>query len=298
MTLAVASGKGGTGKTTVALALALSAKGPVTLLDCDVEEPNARIFLEKRLKFPALTTEEVYLPVPVVDDATCTGCGLCAKFCKFNAMACLGGKVTIFNDLCHSCGGCVLICPHSALKEQNIRIGEMNKVSDGIITFVEGVLDTGKALAVPIIRAVRKTAPQATENNESLIIADCPPGASCPMVSAVKGADHVILVSEPTPFGLNDLIIAVETLRQLSIPLSLVINRCDSGDTRTEEWAKKEGIPIVARIPTDRRIAQIISNGGTLLDVGPEWKALAENMLKDVLSLAASSKKSTKAGNI
>jgi MinD superfamily P-loop ATPase len=298
MTIAVASGKGGTGKTTVALALALSAEGPVSLLDCDVEEPNTLIFLEKRLSSAQKRTEAVYLPVPVVDETKCTGCGLCAKFCKFNAMACLGGKLSIFADLCHSCGGCVLVCPHSALKEETIRIGEMNRLSDGRFTLVEGVLDTGKALAVPIIRAVRKAAPIATETCEPLVIADCPPGASCPMVSAVKGSDHVVLVSEPTPFGLNDLKIAVETLRQLSIPLSLVINRCDSGDTRTEEWAHEEGIPIVARIPTDRRIAQIISNGGTLLDVGPEWSDLAKKMLKDVLTLAADKKKSVKADTV
>ncbi|GAG41840.1 unnamed protein product, partial [marine sediment metagenome] len=222
MVIAVASGKGGTGKTTIAINLALSL-GNVHFLDCDVEEPNAHIFLK-----PEIThTEWVNIPVPKVNEDRCTYCGKCAEVCVYNAIAVIKEKVLLFSELCHGCGGCSLLCPEDAIEEINRPIGILEKGKANSILFTHGKLNLGEALAVPLVRAVKRASPEINPNNNQAIsnnqvtIIDVPPGTSCPVIESVKKSDFCLLVTEPTPFGLNDLILAVETLKKLRIPFGV-----------------------------------------------------------------------------
>ena len=259
MIIAVASGKGGTGKTTVSLALALSAEREVTLLDCDVEEPNAGLFLSIEMT----QEENVPVKVPSVDAQTCTGCGACASFCRFNALAMVNRKVLVFPELCHGCGGCTLVCPAGAITERDERIGVIRRGRKDHISFADGTLDVGKAMSPPLIRALKKGI-----SRERYTIIDSPPGTSCPMVTAVKGADYVLLVTEPTPFGLHDLKLAVLTMRETGIPFGVIINRSDSGDDRVVRWCNEQGIRILMQIPEDRRVAEAYSRGQSILSAG------------------------------
>ncbi len=273
MKLAIASGKGGTGKTTLSVALAQVWDGPVQLLDCDVEAPNASIFLT--LKNP--TEQTVTVPVPRVDSSLCTGCGLCAKHCQFNALAVAGTSVLIFDELCHSCGGCTLICPEQAITEEPRPIGKIRTGKLGTIQLTEGRLDIGRAMAPPLIRAVKKAADPARP-----VLIDCPPGTSCPMLAAVHGADYVILVTEPTPFGLNDLKLAVETMRKLEIPFGVVINRSDAGDDRVVQYCTQEKIPLLLQIPESRAIAEAYSRGESILAAAPELHQALQKMINSI----------------
>jgi len=276
MKLAVASGKGGTGKTTLSVAIAKSAKGKVQLLDCDVEEPNSHIFLEIKDK----ETKTVTVPVPVIDMEKCTHCGKCAEICEFNAIISFGGTTTmVFPDLCHSCGGCELICPEKAITEKPEEIGELTKCSVGNIKFLEGKLKIGKAMSPPIIRAVKNAA-----ENDLLTVIDSPPGTSCPMIAAVHDADYVLLVTEPTPFGLNDLILAVDTVKDMKIPFSVAINRFDVGDDRVEKYCEAQGIEISLKIPDSRKVAVAYSKGISLDEAMPEVKADIRRFLKSIES--------------
>jgi MinD superfamily P-loop ATPase len=271
MQIAIASGKGGTGKTTLSIALAQAWDGPVQLLDCDVEEPNAALFLNL-----ASTTEQaVSVPVPVVDSSRCTGCGQCSKICQFNALAVAGRTVLVFDDLCHSCGGCERICPEHAITEQPRSVGKIVRGQSGNIQFTEGRLNIGHAMAPPVIRAVKKAA-----DPELPVLIDCPPGTSCPMITAVKGSDYVILVTEPTPFGLHDLILAVETVRLLNLPFGVLINRSDAGDNRVVEYCEKENIRLLLQIPESRKIAEAYSRGETLLSAAPELRPVFQEMVR------------------
>ncbi len=263
MTVAVASGKGGTGKTTVAVALALSCGRKCALLDCDVEEPNAGLFLPSK----SLQTEEFSVAVPVIDAVKCNLCGRCADFCNFNALALAGSEILVFSDLCHSCGGCYLICPQNAISEKKNVIGEISRAEIGNVFFVEGTLKIGKAMSPPLIREVKKNG-----NRESLAIIDCPPGNSCPMITAVKGADYVVLVTEPTPFGRHDLSLAAETVSKMKIPFGVILNRYGSNYNGVEEFCEKAGIEIILKIDEDIKIAQAHSEGKTILDACPEMK--------------------------
>ncbi|TET43150.1 (4Fe-4S)-binding protein [Candidatus Aerophobetes bacterium] len=273
MIIAVASGKGGTGKTTIAVNLALSLEN-VQFLDCDVEEPNAHIFLK-----PEIThTHQVNLPVPKVNEDRCSYCGKCAEVCAYNAIAVVKDHVLIFPELCHGCGGCSIFCPEDAIEEINRPIGVLEEGKSGSISFIDGKLNLGEALAVPVVRAVKKAGlgirpnnDQVTSNNHLTII-DVPPGTSCPVVESVKGGDFCLLVTEPTPFGLNDLVLAVEVLRKLRIPFGVLINRADVGDTKVDEYCQREKIPILMRIPMDRNIAIAYSKGITMIEVKPEYK--------------------------
>ena len=265
MVIAVASGKGGTGKTTVsaALALALSAEGPVSFLDCDVEEPNAGIFLSAEKP----DEQPVEVSVPAVDAEKCTGCGACASFCRFNALAMVRGKVLVFPELCHGCGGCTLVCPSQAITERGERIGVIRRGMVGSISFADGCLDVGRAMSPPLIRALKKGI-----RRSGLTIIDSPPGTSCPMVTAVKGADYVLLVTEPTPFGLHDLKLAVLTMRETEIPFGVIINRSDAGDDRVVRWCDEQNIRILMQIPEDRRVAEAYSRGKTILDADGSYR--------------------------
>jgi len=274
MKLAVASGKGGTGKTTVALCLALSAEGPVRLLDCDVEEPNCHLFLKPQIH----RREPVTVPVPVVDAAKCNGCGKCRQLCQFNAIAMLKGKAVIFPELCHSCGGCAKICPTGAIHEVEREIGFVEHGATNGIELVTGNLNIGQPLAPAVIRAVKRhVAPT------HLTILDSPPGTSCAMVATVRDADHVLLVTEPTPFGLHDLKLAVDTVRELGRPFSVVINRADAGDGRVVDYCRMENIPVRLQIPEDRRIAEAYSRGATVLAAVPGLREDFRRLLAEVL---------------
>ena len=267
MIIAVASGKGGTGKTTIATNLALCLKD-VTFLDCDVEEPNAHLFLKPEIR----EKESVKVPVPEVDKQKCTFCGKCAEICEFKAIIVVGKSILTFPQLCHGCGGCTRICPEGAIREVEKEIGIIEKgVKDGI-SFFHGKLNIGEAMSPPLIKKLRKY-----ESKQRLTIIDAPPGTSCPVIASVKGADFVILVTEPTPFGLHDLKLAVGVVKTLKIPCGLVINRADIGNQDVKEYAKKEHIPILLQIPFDRRIAEAYSKGIPFIEEIPMWK---DNFLK------------------
>ena len=263
MVVSVASGKGGTGKTTVAVNLALSLEENVQFLDCDVEEPNAHIFLKPKITH----ARSLSVLVPKVDEKRCTYCGKCARFCSYNAIAIVKEKVLFFPELCHNCGGCTIVCPEKAIREVKRPKGVIEEGRSGKIRFIKGELNVGEAVSPPLIREVKKTA-----DKDFLTIIDVPPGTSCPVIEAVKGSDFCLLVTEPTPFGLNDLILAVEVMRKLKIPFAVVINRSDIGDGKVEEYCEKEKIPILMRIPMDRRIATAYSKGTPIVEEIPEYR--------------------------
>lgn len=252
--IAVASGKGGTGKTTVAVHLAglLAERGKtVQYLDCDVEEPNGHLFLKPEIE----KREEIGIPVPVVDAKKCSGCRRCSEVCQYNAIAVLKTAL-VFPELCHGCGACTLICPTGALREEPRTIGVAETGRAGRIAFAQGRLQVGEPMSPPLIRAVKKA-----RMEEAIAIFDAPPGTSCPVVATVRDADYVVLVTEPTPFGLNDLRLAVELMRGLRRSFGVVINRAGIGDDRVRVFCEAEGVPLLAEIPDDRRIAEAYSRG-------------------------------------
>ncbi|HSW60868.1 MAG TPA: ATP-binding protein [bacterium] len=281
MKIAVASGKGGTGKTMVSIALAMTSPGMVQLLDCDVEEPNGHLFLE----LENVVKEDVSVPVPLINTDACISCGKCAELCQFNAIVFFGTPPMVFNELCHSCGGCEKVCPVFAIKEVPNIIGKITSGRSGEIDFVQGCLNIGHPMAVPVIKAVLK------KNNDSQdTVIDSPPGTSCSMIAAVRESDFVILVTEPTPFGLNDLQIAVETIRKLSIPIGVVINRCDTGDERVEKYCEDNALKILMKIPYSQKIAKICSTGGNLITASPDLKKKFEDLWKFMIWVTGGSK--------
>ncbi len=263
MIISIASGKGGTGKTTVATNLAFSIGTDVNLLDCDVEEPNAHIFLDPEISH----RKTAYLPVPEIDTNRCTFCRQCAEICRFNAITVLGETVLTFPELCHSCGGCMLVCPENAITEKGRELGEVETGHLNGVRFTHGRLKVGEAMSPPLIKKVRAFLQPSLIN-----IIDAPPGTSCPMVTTVKDSDFVLLVTEPTPFGLHDLILAVEVVKKLGIACGLVINRSDIGNDDVVAYAEKENIPILLNIPFERRFAELYSTGKLIAENFPDWK--------------------------
>ena len=263
MIVTVASGKGGTGKTTVATSLACGVGGAVQLLDCDVEEPNGHLFLRPRID----KSEDVYALVPEVDQEKCTACRKCVDICRFSAITVVGGKVLTFPELCHGCGGCMVVCPEKAIDEGGRLLGKVETGCRGDLQFGHGVLRVGEAMAPPLIGRVR-----AKARPDGLTVIDAPPGTSCPVIAAMRGVDFILLVTEPTPFGLNDLELAVEAVKTLGIPHGLVINRADLGDNRVRDYAEGEGIPVLMEIPFSREIAAAYSTGNILAETSPEWR--------------------------
>ena len=262
--ISIASGKGGTGKTTVAvhLASALSDQGiPVHYLDCDVEEPNGHLFLSPRID----SSENTGIPVPVVDSATCTSCGRCAAVCEFNAIAMLK-KPLVFPELCHGCGACALACPAGAIREipRNIGVVETGCAED--IAFTQGRLNVGEPMSPPLIRRVK-----AQRIPEAIALLDAPPGTSCPVATTVRGTDFLVLVTEPTPFGLHDLSLAVDTFQPWRQPMGVVINRADN-DPCVRDYCRAKTIPLLAELPDDRRVAETYARGMLLFDGLPEWR--------------------------
>jgi MinD superfamily P-loop ATPase len=287
MIIAVASGKGGTGKTTVAVNLAICLNEPVHLLDCDVEEPNCHIFLEPEIS----CRERVSLPFPVVDEKVCNGCGECSRVCQYNAIVALKTKPLVFPSLCHGCGGCVKVCPVNAISEGMREIGTIETGRGRHVQFVQGCLDVGQSLSPPLIRAVKRYSA-----GKGITIIDCPPGTSCPVIAAVKGSDYVVLVTEPTPFGLHDLKLAVETMRRLELDFGVVINRAVPLDQHVVKYCKSEHIPILLEIPDDRRAAVAYSRGQLIAVMIPEWRELFERLCWRVIFEIQQKGKHHKAG--
>jgi MinD superfamily P-loop ATPase len=281
MRIVVASGKGGTGKTTIATSLALTAGESVRFVDCDVEAPNAALFLNPSLD----KRKEVGILLPVVDEALCTYCGICSEVCEFHAITIIGEKMLVFPELCHGCGSCTLVCPEKAISE---RLDVMGVLESGVtaagLDFAQGVMHVGEPMAVPIIRELKKwTLP----NPPAIEIRDAPPGASCPVVEVIRGADFVLLVTEPTPFGLHDLKQVVGIIRELKIPAGVVINREGIGDKAVEAYCAEVDLPILLRIPMERRFAEAIASGKTLVDAAPEYRSAFRTLLEDITAGAA-----------
>lgn len=301
MIITVASGKGGTGKTTVAVSLALSitadrqdltdqnltdkrSVNPANplFLDCDVEEPNAGLFLKPVIE----ERREVGQMIPEVDFEKCTYCGRCAEVCQYHAIAVVGEKVLVFPELCHGCGSCTINCPTGAIHEVLDVIGTMERGWAGPVEFAQGTMNVGEPMAVPIIRQLKQWVipPDASIGlggtpGDCPVILDASPGTACPVVESIRGADFVLMVTEPTPFGLHDLRLAVEVARdELSLPVGVVINRDGVGDQGVDEYCTAESIPILMRIPLDRRIAEVYSDGGTLVEALPEYREQFQNL--------------------
>lgn len=275
MIISIASGKGGTGKTTVAVNLALSLDA-VQLLDCDVEEPNVHLFLN-----PVIDQEmPAYIPVPSIDESSCNFCGLCREVCAYHAIVVFPpseagktGSTLVFPHLCHGCGACALLCPQRAITEINKDVGTVAVGKSGQVQFAHGVLKVGEVMAPPLIRQVKRYV-----QPERTVIIDAPPGTSCPVIAAVKGSDYCVLVTEPTPFGLHDLELAVEVIKKLGIPFGVVINRADIGDDKTETFCRDNDIPVLMRIPFDREIAVLYSRGIPLVNEKPQYREQFKGM--------------------
>jgi len=306
MIIAVASGKGGTGKTMVATSLALSITtngqdsmappersavpapfqpGPgkgVMFLDCDVEEPNAALFLKPRLNHH----EEVGILIPEVNHDRCTYCGRCAEVCVWHAIAVVGRKVLVFPELCHGCGSCTLNCPENAIYEVLNVMGSLASGAAGTIDFGQGTMDVGQAMAVPIIRQLKER--NLGETEDRAVILDAQPGTSCPVVETMRDADFVLMVTEPTPFGLHDLRLAVDVARgELGLPVGVVVNRDGVGDSGIDAYCAAEDIPILMRIPLDRRIAEVLSDGQALVEALPEYRPRFRQLYERIVQEAA-----------
>jgi len=265
MNITVASGKGGTGKTTVAVNLALSLHEPhlTQFIDADVEAPNAHLFLH-----PELTaSRDVEKRLPTIDKEACTRCGACSKSCQFHAIALLGEHLLVYPTLCHGCGRCSLVCPEGAISEIPQRLGIVETGHAGDLPFAHGLLDVGQAMATPIIHALF----EGIDPDRTTII-DAPPGTGCPTVAALSVADIAVLVTEPTPFGLHDLKAAVNVARTLDLPIAVVINRDGVGDDGVEQYCRVEGIPVVMKIGFDRQIAAAYAVGEPLIRLDSRWK--------------------------
>jgi MinD superfamily P-loop ATPase len=281
MKIAIASGKGGTGKTTIATNMACSIAQigkDVQYLDCDVEEPNGHIFLKPSIE----ETQSVTISVPEVDTEKCNGCGKCGQLCQYSAIISMQEIVMTFEQLCHSCGGCMLVCPTGAITEKPKEIGFVDIGMANNVVFGQGRLKIGDIHTPPLIK---KTKAKALA--EGVVIIDAPPGTSCPVIEAVKGTDFILLVTEPTPFGLNDLKLAVEMVRELKIPFAVIINRNEPDEQMINQYCNDENIEIVFEVPDDRKIAEAYSVGKMIIDVLPEYKErfieLFENISKQII---------------
>jgi MinD superfamily P-loop ATPase len=272
MIVSIASGKGGTGKTTVAVNLALSVKNAV-LLDCDVEEPNVHLFLHPKIN----EVKPVYVLTPQINEGLCDYCGKCSKFCEYNALFVSLEKIRVFSELCHSCGGCKIVCPLEAITERKRKIGTVKMGIAGNIELVYGELAVSEPMPIPVIKEVKRHV-----KDRKIVIVDSPPGTSCPMIESVYNSDYCILVAEPTPFGLHDLKITVEVLEKIGIPFGVVINRTEIGDRKTYDYCKRKEIPILLEIPFQRKIAELYSRGIPFINEMPEWRTRFQRLFTEI----------------
>ena len=262
MIISVASGKGGTGKTTVATNLALSI-GRVQFIDCDVEEPNANIFLNAKIN----EQEDVEVEIPEIDKDKCDFCGKCSEFCAYNALAVVKSNVLVFPELCHSCGGCEIVCPKNAIKWKKKSVGIIEHGFVNGIDFYHGLMNVGEIQAIPVIKALKKKI-----DKDKDVILDAPPGTSCPVIETVGCSDYCILVTEPTPFGLHDLKLAVDVVRHLGIPFGVIINRDGIGNKKVELYCQKEKIPVLMKILHSEEIARLYSDGIPFVNELTSWR--------------------------
>ncbi|MFP4164866.1 MAG: ATP-binding protein [Chitinispirillaceae bacterium] len=266
MKIAIASGKGGTGKTTISTNLSLFVKSlgeRVTYLDCDVEEPNGHLFLNPRIE----KTAAAFIPVPVIDESGCKACGECVHLCQYNALIRLGKMVMVYPELCHGCGGCMVVCPHEAISEKSREIGFVQTGKADQVGFVHGKLNIGEAMSPPLIRKVLE---QVDENGINII--DAPPGTSCPVIASIRDADYVVLVTEPTPFGLNDLELALGMVREVGVPHGVVVNRHEESNEDAYEFCRSHQVSVIGTIPDERRIAEAYSRGDMILYKVPQLR--------------------------
>ena len=275
MIITVASGKGGTGKTTVAVNLALSI-GSTNLLDCDVEEPNVHTLLHPT----KMQATSVTVPTPLVNQDKCTLCGKCAEFCQFNAIFVGKTKTMIYEEMCHSCGGCKLVCPEDAITEVERSIGRIHQSNIGQTQLVYGELSIGEPIATTLIHAVKEQV-----KTDEINILDAPPGTACPVIETMRESDYLVLVTEPTPFGLHDLSMAVDVVRELEIPFGVIINREGIGDKGVEEFCKENNIPILLEIPFNRKIAELYSRGIPFVEEMPEWRQQFKDLFNHIVEL-------------
>lgn len=270
MKVAVLSGKGGTGKTTVSASLAASLPS-CQYIDCDVEEPNGAIFLTPELK----ESTPVKVLVPEADMARCNACGYCGKACQFNAIAVVKGKVLVFSEICHHCGACVIACPNDAIREVERTIGIVEANGDG--TFLQGKLNVGEPISIPIIRELKKRI-----KNDRAVILDCSPGASCTVVQSIDGCDYCVLVTEPTPFGLHDLKIAVQLVKNMGLPFGVVLNKASDDCRIIHEFCEDEGIELLMEIPFSQDIAEGYSKGILPVMNNDSWKEKFEKLYEKI----------------
>jgi MinD superfamily P-loop ATPase len=293
MRVVVASGKGGTGKTLVATSLALVVAdglaqagrpgGPTALLDADVEAPNAALLLRPEFDHVRAVTQ----PVPVIDANRCVHCGLCARVCQYHAVVSLPADTLVFDDLCHGCGSCMLNCPAGAISETPRSIGEIAAGRVDGLAFAEGTLEIGEMMATPVIHALKAHAAEAGWD-DGVVIVDAPPGSACPVIEALRGADVALLVTEPTPFGLHDLRLAVELARDvLGLPVAVALNKSDSGDGEMVAYCAAEGLPILLRLPLRREIAAAYATGAPLVRALPAYRADFESLWRGLSQMAA-----------
>jgi MinD superfamily P-loop ATPase len=275
--ISIASGKGGTGKTLVATSMAVSlaspASGQITIADCDVEEPNAYLFFPERT---LLERKDCHIPVPVIDESKCTHCGQCSDICNYHALAVLPETVLLFPELCHGCGACTLVCPEKAVSEGSRSVGVVFRARSDGVEIIWGELRLGEARTTPLIKAVKNGA------GGEMVIVDCPPGTSCSLVESVRGTDFCLLVTEPTPFGLYDLDIALKVLDKMNIPCGVLVNKSGMGDRKVYEYLEKRNIPLLMEIPLDRKIAELYSRGEIFAEKMPEWKAEFAGMARRI----------------
>jgi len=280
--VAVASGKGGTGKTTVTASLASLWEGPLIGVDLDVEEPNLHLFLH-----PILTGEETaHLTIPVVDEATCTYCGACSELCQFKAISVMGRLILTFPEMCHGCGGCLAVCPEKAITPGQRELGEITWGTAGRQGFLMGRLRLGEAMSPPLMRLVKARLEQMLAQTGGDAIIDAPPGVSCPAINAVIDSDVIVLVTEPTPFGFYDFQLAWEAFAPLNKPLGAVINRAGLGTGAIYEFCREKHLPILAEIPYDRAIAEAYARGRIIAQISPELQGTFVSLMAAIRGLA------------
>lgn len=273
MKIAILSGKGGTGKTLLSVNMAAVARDS-TYIDCDVEEPNGHLFFKPE----DLIKEKVTVKIPLVDMELCNGCRKCVEFCKFNALAYINNRLLVFEDICHSCGGCVLVCPEKALWEKDEIIGEIQKGRWGNVNILSGILNIGVPSGVPIIDRLLNDIPK----DGGTVIVDCPPGSACIVMESIKDADYCVLVAEPTLFGVHNLNMVYELVKLFKKPHGVVLNKCVEGENPAEEFCIKNNIKILGKIPFDNKLGTLNSNGLIAVEENQEYKDLFLKLLEEV----------------
>lgn len=272
--VAILSGKGGTGKTFVSVNLA-SVSAPSTYIDCDAEEPNGHLFFKPQIR----RVQEVTVPLPRVDLGLCDGCRKCVDFCAFHALAWANGELLVFEELCHGCGGCLMVCPKEALREIHRKIGEVREGTSGRVRVLSGFMDTGEASGVPIIKALLGMKSSKSDNN---VFIDCPPGSSCMVSESIKDADYCVLVAEPTLFGAHNLKMVYELVQLYNKPCGAVLNKCLAGDDPSLDYCRAQGIPILAQIPFDEELGFLNSNGKIAVRESERYLMMFQELLQGI----------------